>query len=221
MGTLYILKIINNMKYIFEAECINDIVTSYSGIISSNCSSVFKYLLIQDKSCERSLGVVRESYWMNNTNGYCVVKDKDFYDIKDMLSFGDLQVEVVSERKDTLSDMISVLLRFSLIALALSMISYCFISAFKVSRIQRSVEPLYIIGTIPRPPLQRTITRNDYSTLDEIPNDQECSICMELLEKETVQLPCEHMYHKECIDQWFSNSNRCPLCNNEGNEGNV
>ncbi len=212
MGTLYILRIVNRMKYVFEAECINDIVTSYSGIISSNCSSLFKYLLIQDKSCERSLGVVRESYWMNNTDGYCVVRDDDFYDIRNMLSFGDLQVEVVSERNDPLTDLLSLLIRCGVIAIALSMIAYCFISAFKVSRIQRSVEPLYIVGTIPR-----TITRNDYSVLEDIPNEQECSICMESLEKEIVQLPCEHIYHKECIDQWFSNSKRCPLCNNEGN----
>ena len=206
------------MKYIFEAECINDIVTSYSGIISSNCSSIFKYLLIQDKTCERSLGVVRESYWMNNTDGYCVVRDDDFYYIRNMLSFGDLQVEVVAERNYPLTDLLSLLIRCGVIALSLSIIACCFISTFKVSRVQRSVEPLYIVGTIPRPsPLTPTITRNDYSVREDIPNEQECAICMESLEKEIVQLPCEHIYHKECIDQWFSNSKRCPLCNNEGN----
>ena len=41
-----------------------------------------------------------------------------------------------------------------------------------------------------------------------------CTICLEECNK-CVQLKCNHVYHKECIDKWFqinNNTKRCPLC---------
>lgn len=47
-------------------------------------------------------------------------------------------------------------------------------------------------------------------------NEREpCSICLgeyEIGEK-MVQLPCEHTFHKNCINSWTANHVRCPLCN--------
>merc|ERR1711935_561647 len=42
-----------------------------------------------------------------------------------------------------------------------------------------------------------------------------CSICLcEYEEKDhLVLLPCGHVYHKDCIESWCSNHQRCPLCN--------
>mmetsp|Transcript_71453 Transcript_71453/g.220914 ORF Transcript_71453/g.220914 Transcript_71453/m.220914 type:complete len:586 (+) Transcript_71453:170-1927(+) len=41
-----------------------------------------------------------------------------------------------------------------------------------------------------------------------------CSVCLhELVAGEEVRgLPCEHVFHRCCIDAWFGRSNKCPLC---------
>ena len=48
------------------------------------------------------------------------------------------------------------------------------------------------------------------STLDEV-----CSICYDNLQNNpTRKLICNHIFHKECIDAWFSRNviNTCPYC---------
>ena len=47
---------------------------------------------------------------------------------------------------------------------------------------------------------------------------QECSICLELLDGMIVKLSCKHKYHGACIEKWFNSStnnieNICPECN--------
>ncbi|AES81457.2 anaphase-promoting complex subunit 11 RING-H2 finger protein [Medicago truncatula] len=47
----------------------------------------------------------------------------------------------------------------------------------------------------------------------------QCSICLEELFKgsksECVMTECLHVFHKECIFQWFKRSLTCPLCRND------
>jgi len=42
---------------------------------------------------------------------------------------------------------------------------------------------------------------------------QSCAICLEEFREAAVVrcLPCRHIYHKHCIDQWLSQNPRCPL----------
>lgn len=42
-----------------------------------------------------------------------------------------------------------------------------------------------------------------------------CSICLSEYENgETLlQLPCQHLYHDDCINSWTANHTKCPLCN--------
>jgi len=42
----------------------------------------------------------------------------------------------------------------------------------------------------------------------------QCTICMELFQAtETLkELPCGDIFHKECIEEWLKNTNRCPNC---------
>ena len=42
----------------------------------------------------------------------------------------------------------------------------------------------------------------------------QCTICMESFQaKETLkELPCGDVFHKECIEEWLKNTNRCPNC---------
>ena len=44
----------------------------------------------------------------------------------------------------------------------------------------------------------------------------ECSICLSCFSAgdicRTMPEPCQHTFHKTCIDEWFLRSSRCPLC---------
>lgn len=41
----------------------------------------------------------------------------------------------------------------------------------------------------------------------------ECSICYEdSKDKESVKLGCNHIFHKQCIEQWVEKAGTCPLC---------
>lgn len=39
-----------------------------------------------------------------------------------------------------------------------------------------------------------------------------CGICRELLVEDTKTLPCNHVFHTECIDAWTDRVNQCPFC---------
>jgi len=41
-----------------------------------------------------------------------------------------------------------------------------------------------------------------------------CTICLSEfeLEEDVRRLPCMHLFHVECVDQWLSQNKRCPIC---------
>ena len=43
---------------------------------------------------------------------------------------------------------------------------------------------------------------------------EKCTICLcEFGEGEAVRrLPCMHLFHIECVDQWLPTNRRCPIC---------
>lgn len=47
-----------------------------------------------------------------------------------------------------------------------------------------------------------------------------CTICVEDLEEgdEIRTLPCGHVYHKQCVDEWLRRSRLCCLCKRPINE---
>jgi hypothetical protein len=47
---------------------------------------------------------------------------------------------------------------------------------------------------------------------------EKCNICLDILvtDQEVIKLPCEHLYHSECILEWLDKYNyKCPCCRNE------
>ena len=66
---------------------------------------------------------------------------------------------------------------------------------------------------------QTNLTIEDFEKLPiEILNDtidNECAICIDKLKKgnEVVKLPCNHLFHLNCIKSYFLNyNNKCPMC---------
>ena len=43
---------------------------------------------------------------------------------------------------------------------------------------------------------------------------KECSICLSDIDKNStiIVLPCNHIYHKNCIISWFNKNKTCPNC---------
>jgi hypothetical protein len=58
----------------------------------------------------------------------------------------------------------------------------------------------------------------EHVTLDEMDGELEqgvrCAICLDRLEHGDVvgDIPCEHVFHKDCLKDWLRKKNRCPLC---------
>jgi hypothetical protein len=53
-----------------------------------------------------------------------------------------------------------------------------------------------------------------YHSIEYTPDQlgTECSICLQVCEKNIVETKCSHLFHKECIDEWIKRSYSCPLC---------
>lgn len=57
-------------------------------------------------------------------------------------------------------------------------------------------------------------------TNEMIDKKSECSICLDTLKENEkyIQLPCSensHCFHSDCIKEWLSRNNTCPLCRTE------
>lgn len=82
------------------------------------------------------------------------------------------------------------------------------------TQIQRSHVPYSVQGPTWLP---SQFTR-EHVTLDEMDGELEqgvrCAICLDRLEQGDVigDIPCEHVFHKDCLKDWLKKKNRCPLC---------
>ncbi len=68
-------------------------------------------------------------------------------------------------------------------------------------------------------PSQAVIGRNTELVVGNmIPSNTVCAVCQEAI-SETDQarrlIPCAHVYHRACIDQWFARSVFCPTCRHD------
>jgi hypothetical protein len=52
-----------------------------------------------------------------------------------------------------------------------------------------------------------------------VPEECVCGVCQDEVTQEDretlLELPCKHIYHKDCIMPWFKKSNTCPVCREE------
>jgi len=42
--------------------------------------------------------------------------------------------------------------------------------------------------------------------------EEECIICLEEQDNDTVMIRCTHTFHKKCITEWFNEKPICPSC---------
>ncbi|KAL2092880.1 hypothetical protein ACEWY4_012678 [Coilia grayii] len=49
---------------------------------------------------------------------------------------------------------------------------------------------------------------------EELDTDEKCTICLSMLEdgEDVRRLPCMHLFHQACVDQWLVTSKKCPIC---------
>ncbi len=57
---------------------------------------------------------------------------------------------------------------------------------------------------------------NGINDINNIYKDEKCSICLENLKDNLKKTRCNHMFHKDCINEWVipNSKNTCPLCRN-------
>lgn len=84
---------------------------------------------------------------------------------------------------------------------------------------QESLQPTINNYTPPPPLFPPIIIRCD--TFDHIEKEnnssyESCAICLdkyELTTRVAILENCKHMFHDQCITDWFKRSHHCPLCN--------
>jgi len=49
---------------------------------------------------------------------------------------------------------------------------------------------------------------------EEEEEGDKCTICLSEfeVEEDVRRLPCMHLFHVECVDQWLGQNKRCPIC---------
>lgn len=55
-------------------------------------------------------------------------------------------------------------------------------------------------------------------SLEESRREKSCAICLAEIENGEIvgDIPCHHLFHKDCLKAWLQRCNRCPLCQQEG-----
>uniref|UniRef100_A0A8C1PKZ0 RING-type E3 ubiquitin transferase n=1 Tax=Cyprinus carpio TaxID=7962 RepID=A0A8C1PKZ0_CYPCA len=85
------------------------------------------------------------------------------------------------------------------------------------------------LGSVSRGAIQTTIERFTFphkykkrkpldlkfcESEEESDVDEKCTICLSMLEdgEDVRRLPCMHLFHQVCVDQWLATSRKCPIC---------
>ncbi|XP_073959792.1 uncharacterized protein [Choristoneura fumiferana] len=61
--------------------------------------------------------------------------------------------------------------------------------------------------------IERNTYRHAYAPAAAV-HDEKCTICLSIFEVDSHcrRLPCMHLFHMECVDQWLSSNKHCPIC---------
>ncbi|KAK1891228.1 E3 ubiquitin-protein ligase Arkadia [Dissostichus eleginoides] len=58
------------------------------------------------------------------------------------------------------------------------------------------------------------IKQDEEEGADEEDTEEKCTICLSILEEgeDVRRLPCMHLFHQLCVDQWLLTNKKCPIC---------
>ncbi|CAI2375882.1 unnamed protein product [Moneuplotes crassus] len=56
------------------------------------------------------------------------------------------------------------------------------------------------------------ISEDHYDTEGGEPKPPACAICTDEMAEKAIELPCKHLFHKECISKWIEIHHICPVC---------
>lgn len=99
----------------------------------------------------------------------------------------------------------------SILIVFMCIVSYCFVKCLvRLFPIEydRNDDDSYDIVEVP----SNDTSANLMAIEEELSIDPsvECSIC--LCDKTDLILPCSHMFHAKCLEEWFHHNTTCPLC---------
>ena len=223
MVTFYDLYVYPNI--IFSGTCLNNNVSIIQGFISTNCSTLLNYVFVTRRDCfPINGGIVSERDYNKRDGNICVITHNQYQKIYNRIGTSEHMFEFYKKSDISFEEYISYIFQITLLLCFILMCFYVLIKNLRRTTQEVVIQPLYIVSEQNR---RRTTNcpqrRNDYQivTDEEATSEiyeKECAVCIEKMEprQELAKLPCNHIYHKDCIIQWFQNSSRCPLCNNEG-----
>ena len=61
----------------------------------------------------------------------------------------------------------------------------------------------------------RNFEDHNFNDNDNVCKTKNCSICLETLDNDLVKTTCGHIYHNNCLIDWYKKKQTCPLCNEE------
>lgn len=69
-------------------------------------------------------------------------------------------------------------------------------------------------NTLPHKFTKRTSLPASNVGEEEEEEGDKCTICLSEFEvdEDVRRLPCFHLFHVECVDQWLGQNKRCPIC---------
>lgn len=47
---------------------------------------------------------------------------------------------------------------------------------------------------------------------EDLARDDKCAICLEIMTTRSKRLPCRHIFHRKCLEQWIHQKRICPCC---------
>jgi len=77
----------------------------------------------------------------------------------------------------------------------------------------RIISLRYFLDSIIPNGLSSDIINNIKRSNEEL--EDNCSICLNKENKEIMILKCNHNFHSECLQRWFVNNKKCPICRKE------
>lgn len=216
-------------QQIIRSTCINDSGKSMSGVITNKCNftinKVTNIPLISSFECFQKMKYIGgvSSVNFTNTNDNICLLEKERYDyISNLVENRILEANIIID-KGTFN--ISFIVQFLITALLISCFFLLMVKCFNRSTINNRILSFPTILIEPQHDQQeRSSPQRRVNDVLATQNDlSECSICIEHIKPNSsiVKLSCGHIFHPECIKQWFQGSKRCPNCNDIGEPNRV